>query len=242
MIRVSANSIAKLVLLIIALCITSTQVQALQQGKSNTQEATDNSWDYDGSAKLPAGWKVEGTNQKGPLATWQIVSDKSAPSGENTLMMVAPNHDSGGTFNLCWTGDVQFLDGTIEVNFKALKGEEDQGGGVIWRAQDKDNYYIARFNPLEDNFRIYSVREGHRKTLASAKIALPAGKWHSLKIVQQGDRFQGYLNGKEILEGESDLFPHSGGVGLWTKADAVTSFDNFSVQLVNDNEPNTGNK
>ena len=238
MTRAMQNSMAKWILLVVALCITSTQAQALQQGKSNTQEATDISWNYDGSTELPAGWKVEGTNQKGPLATWKIVGDKAAPSGENTLTMVAPNHDSGGTFNLCWTEDVQFLDGTIEVNFKALKGEEDQGGGVIWRAQDKDNYYIARYNPLEDNFRIYSVHEGDRKTLASAKIAFPAGEWHSLKIVQQGDRFQGYLNGKEILEGESDLFPHSGGVGLWTKADAVTSFDNFSVKRVNDNEGN----
>jgi hypothetical protein len=236
MIRTSSSSIARLALLIIALCITSAQTQAFQQEKSNTQEATDTSWNYDGSTELPTGWKVEGTNQRGPLATWQIVSDKTAPSGENTLTLVAPNHDSGGTFNLFWTGDVQFLNGTIEVNFKALKGEEDQGGGVIWRAQDKDNYYIARFNPLEDNFRIYSVHEGNRKTLASAKIAFPAGEWHSLKIVQQGNRFQGYLNGKEILEGESDLFLQSGGVGLWTKADAVTSFDNFSVQLVNDKE------
>jgi hypothetical protein len=231
MTRVKPNSITKWVLLIIALCITSTQAQALQQEESKTQEATDTSWNYDGSNKLPPGWKVEGTHQQGPLATWQIVSDKTAPSGENTLTLIAPNHDSSGTFNLCWTGDVQFLDGAIEVNFKALKGEEDQGGGVIWRAQDKDNYFIARFNPLEDNFRIYSVHEGNRKTLASAKIDLPAEKWHSLKIIQQGNRFKGYLNGKEILEAESDLFPKAGGVGLWTKADAVTAFDNFSVQL-----------
>ena len=242
MLRRKLNKTGKLLLFAIAVCITSAQVQALQQEESNPQEAADTSWNYDGSNRLPAGWKVEGTNQKGPLATWQIVSDKSAPSGENTLMMVAPNHDSGGTFNLCWTGGVQFLDGTIEVNFKALKGEEDQGGGVIWRAQDKDNYYIARFNPLEDNFRVYSVHEGDRRTLASAKIAFPAGKWHSLKIVQQGNRFQGYLNGKEILEGQSDLFPRSGGVGLWTKADAVTAFDNFSVQLFDNNERNKGNK
>ncbi len=242
MTRTKQNSMVKWILLIIVLCITGTQAQALQQEESNAQAATDISWNYDGSNELPPGWKVEGTNQKGPLATWRIVSDKSAPSGENTLTMVAPNHDSGGTFNLCWTGDVQFLDGVIEVNFKALKGIEDQGGGVIWRAQDKDNYYIARFNPLEDNFRIYSVHEGDRKTLASAKIAFPAGKWHSLKIVHQGNRFQGYLNGKEILEGESDLFSNAGGIGLWTKADAVTAFDDFSVQLGNDNEPNTRNK
>jgi len=232
MLRIKLNNISKLLLLLMAFCITSAHVQALQQEESNTQEAADSYWNYDGSNKLPPGWKVEGTHQRGPLATWQIVSDKTAPSGENTLTLVSPNHNSGGTFNLCWTRDIQFLDGAIEVNFKALKGVEDQGGGVIWRAQDKDNYFIARFNPLEDNFRIYSVHEGNRKTLASAKIALPAEKWHSLKIIQQGNRVKGYLNGKEILEAESDLFPQAGGVGLWTKADAVTAFDNFSVQRV----------
>jgi hypothetical protein len=95
--------------------------------------------------------------------------------------------------------------------------------------QDKDNYYIARFNPLEDNFRIYYVLDGARKKLASARVKLPAGKWHTLKIVQNGSRFEGYLNGRKLLNGANNLFTKPGGVGLWTKADAVTSFDDFSV-------------
>jgi len=101
------------------------------------------------------------------------------------------------------------------------------GGGIIWRAKDKENYYIARFNPLENNFRLYYVRDGARKTLASTRIALTAGKWHSMKIVQHGDSFEAYLDGKKLLEGSDNLFSDAGGVGLWTKADAVTSFDNF---------------
>ena len=182
--------------------------------------------------KLPAGWKVDGTNQKGPLATWQVIKNTTAPSGDRVLAMTSPNHSFGGTFNLCWTDAVSFLDGEIQVRFKAVKGAEDQGGGVIWRVQDKKNYYIARFNPLENNFRLYSVRDGARKTLADAKIALPAGKWHTLKIVQRGKRFAGYINGKKLLEGTDTLFAKAGGVGLWTKADAVTSFDDFSVKAL----------
>ena len=180
--------------------------------------------------KLPAGWKVEATNQKGPLATWEVIKDTAAPPGEHVLAMARPNHTFGRTFNLCWTDKVSFLDGEIQVRFKAVKGKVDQGGGVIWRAQDKDNYYIARFNPLEDNFRIYYVRDGARKKLASARAKLPAGKWHTLKIVQHGSRFEGYLNGRKLLNGTHNLFTKSGGVGLWTKADAVTSFDDFSVK------------
>jgi hypothetical protein len=182
--------------------------------------------------KIPDGWKIEATNLRGSLPTWKIITDNTAPSGKHVLAMTSPNHDFGGTFNLCWTDSVSFLNGEIQVSFKAVKGEEDQGGGVIWRAKDKDNYYISRFNPLENNFRIYYVHEGARRTLASTRIALEAGKWHTLKIVQKGNRFEGYLNGKKLLEGSDDLFTEPGGVGLWTKADAVTSFDNFSVKPI----------
>jgi len=190
------------------------------------------SWNFDDlpAGTLPAGWKVEATNRKGPLATWNIVKDATAPSGDQVLALTRPNHTFGGTFNLCWTNAVSFLDGEIQVRFKAVKGEEDQGGGVIWRAKDKDNYYIARFNPLEDNFRLYSVRDGARRMLADAKVALAAGAWHTLRIVQQGARFEGYLDGKKLLEGANGLFTKPGGVGLWTKADAVTTFDDLSVQ------------
>jgi hypothetical protein len=199
---------------------------------STASKASNASWKFDDVpvGKLPAGWRIDATNRKGPLATWQVIKDTTAPSGDHVLAMTAPNHTFGGTFNICWTDTVFFLDGEIEVQFKAVKGEEDQGGGVIWRVQDKENYYISRFNPLENNFRIYYVRDGARKTLADVKIALPAGKWHTLKIVQHGNRFEGYLNGEKLLEGTDNLFTKAGGVGLWTKADAVTSFDEFTVR------------
>jgi hypothetical protein len=123
------------------------------------------------------------------------------------------------------------MNGEISVNFKANSGREDEGGGVIWRAKDRNNYYIARFNPLEDNFRLYYVKNGVRRMLASAHIALKAHVWHSMKIIVHGDKFEGYLNGKKLLSVSSHVFNEAGGVGLWTKADAATSFDNFKVIL-----------
>jgi len=210
----------------------NTQDQTTEGSKPSTASSTSNeSWDFDAIAvgELPAGWNVESTNPKGPLATWQVIKDATAPSGSHVLAMTSPNHTFGGTFNICWTDHVSFLDGEIEVRFKAVKGKEDQGGGVIWRAQDKENYYISRFNPLEDNFRIYYVRDGARKTLADARITLPSGKWHTLKIVQRGNQFEGYLNGEKLLDGTDSLFSKPGGVGVWTKADAVTSFDDLRV-------------
>jgi len=206
--------------------------------ESSTGKVGNASWDFDDLlvGKLPAGWKVEATNPKGSLASWEVIKDATASSGEHVLAMTNPNHKFGRTFNLCWTDTVSFFDGEIEVRFKAVKGEKDQGGGVIWRVQDKDNYYIARFNPLEDNFCIYYVFDGARKILADAKIALPAGKWHTLKIAQHGNHFEGYLNGKKLLDGTNNRFMKPGGVGLWTKADAVTSFEDFSVEPLKNND------
>ena len=209
-----------------------TLLQATEDKKDKQQDKV-LLWTFEDVAigSVPEGWKVEATRQDGPLATWQVVEDKSAPSGHKVLGLVRVNHNSGSTFNLCWTDRVSFKDGTIEVWFKPIKGRIDQGGGIIWRVQDKDNYYIARFNPLEDNFRIYYVANGHRMMMNHAHVSLPAGKWHVMKIVQNGDEYECYLNGKKYLEGHNSHFKESGGVGLWTKADAVTSFDDFKVWI-----------
>jgi len=206
------------------------QAQAATRHKPST--ASSASWNFDNVpiGKLPAGWKIEATNLKGPLETWQVIKDTTAPSDDRVLAMTIPNHTFGSTFNLCWTDTVSFLDGELSVRFKAVTGKGDQGGGIMWRVQDRDNYYIARFNPLEDNFRLYSVHHGHRRMLADARIVLPSGQWHIMKIVQRGNRFEAYLNGKKLLEGTDNLFTKAGGVGLWTKADAGTSFDDFTVK------------
>ena len=131
-------------------------------------------------------------------------------------------------FNLCFTKELDFLNGTLSVKFRANSGHIDQGGGIMWRVQDKDNYYVARFNPLEDNFRFYIVHDGMRSELASADIKLISG-WHSMKIVQKGAHFEGYLDGKKLLNLEDTQLQNSGGVGVWTKADALTSFDGLSI-------------
>ncbi|RKX43157.1 MAG: hypothetical protein DRP64_08640 [Verrucomicrobia bacterium] len=216
----------------VALAALTSLLVATAQGEAQASKKMDRlvcNFEQVPAGQLPAGWKVETTNLKGELAVWKVIEDSTAPFGKNVLAMTNPNLAAGDTFNLCWTDTVSFLDGEIEVRFKAVTGEEDQGGGVIWRAQDKNNYYIARFNPEEDNFRIYYVRDSNRERMATLDIVLAPMKWHTLKIVQRGNRYEGYLNGEKLLEGTDDLFAKPGGVGLWTKADAVTSFDGFSV-------------
>jgi len=153
--------------------------------------------------------------------TWKITQD-----AQNKILSMMQR--SQGSFNLCYTKDVSFLDGTILVKFRANAGHIDQGGGLMWRVQDNDNYYVARFNPLEDNFRFYIVKNGYRSELASADVKLPSG-WHTMRIEQKGTHFKGYLDGKKYLDHTDSQLTQAGGVGVWTKADAATSFDNLTI-------------
>ena len=112
-----------------------------------------------------------------------------------------------------------------------MRGRIDRGGGIMWRVKDRNNYYVARYNPLENNFRIYYVKKGKRVMIASARIALESNRWHTMKIIQRGDRFEGYLDGRRLLSGRDSHIRGAGGVGLWTKADAETEFDDFRVNV-----------
>jgi hypothetical protein len=189
-------------------------------------------WDFDRmeAGKLPEGWKVEATGQGKATAQWQIVRDEGAPLGPGVLELTATNHSESGVFNLCWTNEVQFQEGEIAVFLRARSGKIDQGGGPIWRVQDRNHYYIARYNPLERNVSAYYVKDGKRVMLAySGKLDLADG-WHLLKISHRGDRLRVFLDGDmKLMVNAGNYIPQKGGVGLWTKADAATAFDNFTV-------------
>ena len=189
--------------------------------------AADTVWSFEGVATgaLPEGWRIEATRGTGEGAMWSVQPSADAPSGGKVLSLTDPRDASGSTFNLAWTDRMTFLDGTIQVEVKAGTGQEDQGGGPIWRVRDKDNYYVARWNPLEDNFRVYYVENGRRAMMAGARVFLPADEWHTITIRQEGSRIEASIDGGEPLVVNDDRFPGPGGVGVWTKADAATSFD-----------------
>jgi hypothetical protein len=174
---------------------------------------------------LAVDWVVEATHQDGPLGTWTLAVD----AGDDTYVSVEPNHEVSSTYNLLWTAKQQFKNGKISVKLKSNTGEEDQGGGLIWRAKDKDNYYVARFNPLEDNFRFYRVKEGKREAIVGADYKVEHGKWTTLTVLQDGNSFTGYLNSEKLFEATDDTFTEAGGIGYWTKADAATSFSEIEV-------------
>jgi len=180
------------------------------------------------AGKLPAGWKAEKTGT-GEGSIWKVVEDDTAPS-KTGYVLAQTAAGPGALFNLCVAEDTSFKDGDISVQFKAVRGDKDQGGGLVWRYRDNNNYYIARMNPLEDNYRVYKVVNGKRIQLETREeIKVKAGEWHKLKIDMMGEHIQCYLDGEKILDARDSTFPDAGKVGLWTKADAQTYFDDLKI-------------
>ena len=176
----------------------------------------------DDAGKVPAGWKAAQTG-KGE-SVWKVVADDTAPS-KSGYVLAQTTDDRDALFNLCVADKPSLKDVEVTVAFKAVKGEKDQGGGIVWRYQDAKNYYIARMNPLEDNFRVYKVVDGKRsKEFQNAEVKVKSGEWHTLKIEMKGDQIECYLDGKKYLEVKDDSIKDAGKVGLWTKADAQTYF------------------
>ena len=179
--------------------------------------------------KLPKGFSNQVTG-RGNLGRWEIIEDKTAPGSPYVLAQTS-SENFGYQFNLAVIEDADYSGLELEVKFKAISGEEDQGGGPIWRYQDPDNYYIARANPLENNFRVYKVVNGKRRQLASSNLKVTSREWHTIKIINKEGKIQCYYDKKLYLEVKDNTFK-KGKIGLWTKADAVTSFDDIKVKEI----------
>ena len=119
-------------------------------------------------------------------------------------------------------------DGFVEVKFKPISGKEDQAGGVVWRWKDGDNYYVARANALENNVSLYHTTGGARKTIKYVDAPVATAAWHRLRVAFSGTRIRVLLNGKAYIELDDRNISGPGAVGVWTKADSVTAFDDFS--------------
>lgn len=194
---------------------------------SSSLRATPGAQGFDGDV---AGWRAASTGGRGPHATWSVHADAAAVSPPNVLSLVAVGHGADDRFNLWWTDAVRLRDGRVSLAVRADDGVVDQGGGPMWRVQDADNYYLCRFNPLESNFRVYVVKDGVRRQLATALVEAAAGVWHRVEAEHVGDRITCWLDGAKLLEANDATIAGEGGVGVWTKADARTSFDDFAVQ------------
>jgi hypothetical protein len=168
----------------------------------------------------PPGWTATQTGSGS--AKWSVEKDDSAPSKPNVL-----KQSGEATFPVCIKNDSNLKDGFVEVKFKPIAGKEDQAGGVIWRAKDSNNYYIARANALEDNVTIYHTINGKRVAFKNINTKVTSGAWHTLRVDFEGNKFTVTFDGNKVIDATDESFANAGKVGVWTKADSVTEFDNF---------------
>ncbi len=202
----------------VVLCMTET---------SSITDQADFTNDVVGAA--PKGWTATMTGRGDPK--WTIEKDDSAPSKSNVL-----KQSGKAIYPLALKVGTSLRNGFVAVSFKAVSGSEDRAGGLIWRAKDANNYYVVRANALEDNVVLYKTVNGVRSSLDivgrkggyGVNLPVPAGKWHRLRVDFAGSRFKVVFNGNPIFEVEDGIFSEAGQVGLWTKADSVTVFDEFS--------------
>jgi hypothetical protein len=171
--------------------------------------------------QAPAGWTATKTGSGS--AKWTIEKDDTAPSKPNVL-----KQSGVATYPVCFKDDTSLKDGFVEVKFKSISGKEDQAGGVVWRLKDANNYYVARANALEDNVTIYDTVNGRRTERKRANMKVATNQWHTLRVDFQGTHFTVTVDGKKAIEWDDEKFRDAGKVGVWTKADSVTAFDDFS--------------
>jgi len=179
------------------------------------------SFDNDRPGAMPEDW-ISGVTGKG-RPHWSVETDSTAPSPPNVL-----KQSGSGDFPWCVKKGVSVADGFVEVKFKPISGREDQAGGVVWRWKDGNNYYVARANALENNVSLYHTEDGRRKTIKYVDAPVAGNRWHTLRAEFQGARIRVMLDGKAYIELSDSHIAGPGAVGVWTKADSVTAFDDFA--------------
>jgi hypothetical protein len=186
-------------------------------GPSFAADDVKRTWNFDNET---AGQIAKGfTNEVGE---WKVVDSDSG----RALAQTAKSDDA--VFNVTLVSDTNVKDVDVSVRLKAVAGDNDRGGGMVWRAKDAKNYYIARYNHLEDNYRVYKVVDGKRTMFLSANI-MHDDAWHTLRVTMTGDHIECYYDGKKYLDVHDATFTGSGKIGLWSKADAQSQFDDLTL-------------
>ena len=185
--------------------------------------------------KTPQGFTTALTGGGGDVS-WVTRNDPSSPAGAKVLAQTSRDK-TNKRYPVCVYDDLTAKDGDVSVQFRAIAGEVDQAAGIVWRYKDKGNYYVVRANALENNVVLYKTENGVRTDLKlkgkdsgyGVKAEVLKDKWNTLKVSAVGDSFVVSLNEKPLFEVVDDTFTGAGKVGLWTKADSVTHFDNLKI-------------
>ena len=182
-------------------------------------------FDNDEPGKPPQGFSFALTGQGKPGA-WVIRKDDAT---HGNVLVQADGDTTDYRFPLAIYNDFTGGDVTLSVQFKALSGKGDQGAGLVWRYRDQNNYYVTRCNALEDNCTIYHVVNGRRQAFQNKRVKVASNVWHTIKVDATRDHFVVTYDGNAVLDAKDETFKEPGKVGLWTKADSVIAFDEFSI-------------
>src|SRR5437773_3813185 len=187
------------------------------------------SFDADAVGNMPAKFHSARTG-KGAESKWVVMADPTAPSKPNVVAQTSAD-TTDYRFPLLIADEGSFKDLELSVRFKPVSGEVDRAGGLVFRLKDANNYYIVRANALEDNYRLYHVVNGSRRQFAGANFKVTPGEWHELRVDAMGNKIICYYDGAKKIEATDDTLTDAGKVGLWTKADSVTYFDDLRVTV-----------
>lgn len=180
----------------------------------------------------PRGFAFGHTATVGNPGKWVVASE-----GNEKFLAQLDADPTRSRFPVAILNDVRAADVDLSVRFKPVSGRVDQAAGLVWRYQDQDNYYIVRANALEQNVVLYKVEKGKRIDLPvkgegrtyGKKAEVPSGRWSTLRVVATGPRFEVHYEGTKLYEVEDTTFTQAGTVGVWTKADSITQFDDLTV-------------
>ena len=221
-----------LVLTFMILRLVSSKVSAAPPDQPAPPQASGTaiSYDFDKDipGAIPAKFHAARTGQ-GSEGKWVVMADPSAPSKPNVVAQTSTDR-TDYRFPLLISDEGTFKDLELSVKFKAVAGDVDRAAGLVFRLQDANNYYIVRANALEDNYRLYHVIKGSRRQFAGANFKVTSGEWHELRVECVGNKIICHYDGQKKIEATDDTFKDAGKVGLWTKADSVTYFDDLVVK------------
>lgn len=231
--RLEQVLVAVTLLLAISIAAGARSRQTVQQSKTLIYN-----FERDTPGQLPEKFQ-DALTGSGARGQWEVRSDPTAPSRPNVLAQTSEDRTSY-RFPLAIAQEGSFRDIDLSVRLKPVSGKVDQAGGLVWRFKDAFNYYIVRANALEGNVVLYKVENGKRTDLPlkgvgrsyGKKVRVPAGEWSTLRVMVKGKLFEVYFNGQKLFEVEDETFKEAGKVGLWTKADSVTHFDDLTVKAI----------
>ena len=207
------------------------QASALPKERPAARQRSGASLTYDFD-RFPAGSLpnvMTGTRTgKGALGDWKVLADNTAPSQPNVLAQLSSDA-TDYRFPIAVSNEGAFEDLDASVKFKAVSGRIDEAGGLVFRYKDADNYYLVRANALEDNFRLYRVVKGSRSEFAGKNVQVTPNQWHEIKVTCVGNQISCSFDGKHLINATDDTFKDAGKIGVWTKADSVTYFDDLLV-------------